>query len=164
MTPDAIALANYFVDLAKENNDEIKQLGLMKRVYITHGFCLAILNKSAINPRFDNVEAWKLGPVIPSVYHSFKHHKNEPITEKSVFVKEVKDDDRYEFITPELQDEDVKKIANFVWGRYKGFSDTAIVELTHNKGTPWHYCYEEGKNNPIPDLVTRAYYSKLIKR
>ena len=164
MAPDAIALANYFVDLAKENNEEIKQLGLMKRVYITHGFCLAVLNKSAINPRFDNVEAWKLGPVIPSVYHSFKHHKNERITEKSVFVKEIKNDDGYEFITPKLQDEGVKKIADFVWERYKGFSDTAIVELTHRKGTPWDFCYEEGKNNTIPDLVTRAYYNKLIKR
>ena len=163
MAPDAIALANYFVDLAQENNEEIKQLGLMKRVYIAHGFCLAILNRSAINPRFDNVEAWKYGPVIPSVYHSFKYNQDKPITVKSVFLKEMKNGE-YEFITPQLQDEGVKKIANFVWERYKGFSDAKLIELTHKAGTPWHFCYEEGMNKEIPDYLTKAYYNKLIKR
>ena len=163
MALNATALANYFVDLAKKNNASITQFGLMKRVYITHGFCLAILNRSVINPRFDNVEAWKYGPVIPSVYHSFKHNQCNPITEKSVCVKEIKDG-KYEFFAPELQDDEVKRIANFVWERYIKFDDKKIIALTHNSGTPWAYCYEEGMNKEIPDLLTKAYYSKLIKR
>ena len=56
----------------------------MKRVYIAHGFSLAINKESLLDKRFDKVEAWKYGPVIPSVYHSFKQYKADPITEKAV--------------------------------------------------------------------------------
>ena len=163
MTPDAIALANYFVDLAQEHNAPITQFGLMKRVYITHGFCLAALNKSAINPRFDSVEAWKYGPVIPSVYHSFKHNQSKPIEDKSIIFKGM-ENGVPQFGEPELQDEEIKQVARFVWNRYVNFTDTEIINLTHRKGTPWAYCYEEGMNKKIPDFVTRAYYNKLIKR
>jgi uncharacterized phage-associated protein len=160
MNTNATAIANYFIDLAKEKQKEIKQFGLMKRVYITHGFSLAILNRSALDPRFDVVEAWKNGPVIPSVYHSFKYNGNNPIKDKSVIV-EFKGRDM-DIKTPELEDEDIKKIAIAVWEKYIDFDDFQLIELLHRKGTPWSLCYREGENNKIPDLYTQAYYEKLL--
>ncbi|MCL2073633.1 MAG: DUF4065 domain-containing protein [Marinilabiliaceae bacterium] len=164
MRLNAISLANYFIDIASSNRMNIYQIGLMKRVYFTHGFCLAILNKSALDPRFDVVEAWKNGPVIPSVYHSFKHFKDNNITEKSFFVTDIKPDGEIVTETPILEDIDVKKIAEFVWRRYLEVSDFDLVQLTHRKGTPWFLCYKEGTNNPIPDLYTELFYKKLIKK
>jgi uncharacterized phage-associated protein len=160
MKTNAISVANYFIDLAKSENAEIRQFGLMKRVYITHGFSLALLDRSALNPRFDVVEAWKNGPVIPSVYHSFKHNRDKPITEQSVIVEWNGED--MNFITPELNDGKIKEVAGFVWNRYGGMSDFKMIELTHKAGTPWALCYSEGENNPIPDTYTKAYYKKLI--
>jgi uncharacterized phage-associated protein len=164
MKPNAISLANFFVDKALTERVSIFQLGLMKRVYITHGFCLAIYDKPALDSRFDVVEAWRYGPVIPSVYHSFKHHGKNPITEKSVIIDV--DPRTYEIsvITPELEDEDVIDVAKAVWQRYAGFSDGRMVELTHREGTPWGMCYEPGKTCEIPDLYTQAFYKKLIKK
>ena len=159
---NAISLANYFIDLAKSNQKNIHQFGLMKRVYITHGFYLALEDKSALDPRFDVVEAWKNGPVIPSVYHSFKHNGNKNITEKSIFVTGILSDGSLNIETPMLQNNDIIKIANFVWGRYINFTDFEMVQLTHRAGTPWDLCYEEGKNNPIPDLYTKAFYKKFV--
>ncbi|MDR0566669.1 MAG: DUF4065 domain-containing protein [Prevotellaceae bacterium] len=137
MNINAIAVANYFVGLANEKGVDLMQLGLMKRVYITHGFSLAILDKSALNPRFDVVEAWKNGPVIPSVYHSFKHNKNNPITEKSVVAEFM--GGKIEYHTPELDESchDVKEVAEAVFEKYINFSDVQMIELLHRSGTPW---------------------------
>lgn len=62
MKDSALSIANYFIDLAQSQSKEIKPLRLMKLVYIAHGFMLAMLNRSVLNPRFDRVEAWKYGP------------------------------------------------------------------------------------------------------
>ena len=163
MRPDATALANYFIDLAVKGNVELRQFGLMKRIYIAHGFCLAHYDMSALDPRFDVVEAWKNGPVIPSIYHSFKHNKNNPIMEKSVIV-DFGDDDGldFDFKTPELSNEKIIHVADFVWDRYMHMTDFELIKLTHRKGTPWAYCYREGKNNPIPDSLTKLFYKKLL--
>jgi len=163
MRSNAISLANYFVDRAVSEQVDIFQLGLMKRVYVTHGFCLAIYDKSALDPRFDVVEAWKYGPVIPSVYHSFKHHGKNPIKEKSVIIDVELP--TYEINTkiPELTDVEVKEVADMVWLRYFNFSDKRMVELTHRQGTPWSMSYQEGKTCEIPDLYTRAFYKKFVK-
>jgi uncharacterized phage-associated protein len=158
MKTSAIAIANHFVDLAQKEEKEIRLLGLIKRVYITHGFTLALYDRTALNQRFDVVEAWKLGPVIPSVYHSFKHFKTDHISEKSIIFT-----DYNKFEIPELEDKDVKKIANSVWNRYFNYSDSDIINLLHQKETPWGYCYVEGENRVIPDHFTQFYYKKLLE-
>ena len=76
MKANALSVANYFIDLAQKDNKLIHLLGLVKRVYIAHGLALAYRHKGLLDPRFDKVEAWKYGPVIPSVYHSFKQNKS----------------------------------------------------------------------------------------
>jgi uncharacterized phage-associated protein len=162
MKTNAIAVANYFIDLAVNNSTGITQFGLMKRVYITHGFTLAYYDKPAIDSRFDRVEAWRKGPVIPSVYHSFKHNESNSITEKSIIP--YLDNGIFKKEEPILEDRDIQIIANTVWLRYINFSDMEMIELLHRPNTPWDLCYEEGKNNEIPDLYTKAFYKKLIKR
>lgn len=163
MKTDAIAVANYFIELAKKANKPIHLLGLVKRVYIAHGFSLAINNKGLINPRFDKVEAWRYGPVIPSVYHTFKQYKAEPITK---FADNMCWDDKTlqpKWIAPVLKDEDDKKVVEMVWKRYINFQDAELVSLTHKKGTPWYLCYIENENVPIPDELTASYYEQLVK-
>lgn len=163
MKVNALAVANYFIELADKDKIEIKLLGLMKRVYIAHGFSLALYHKSLLDDRFDAVEAWKYGPVIPSVYHSFKHLKGDPITmENRAVVLEGLDYSDFEIA--DLKDEDARKIVETVWGRYKNFSDMGLVYLTHQKGTPWDAVYEKDMNHKIPDEYTQLFYTKLIEK
>ena len=163
MKTNALSVANYFIDLAKRSNTPITQLGLMKRVYIAYGFCLAMLDKSILDERFDRVEAWKYGPVIPSVYHSFKQYKDKPITGKTVIMEWDEQKGLAHYVTPELEDKEAKKIVEFVWNRYKGFSESEMVSLTHKDGTPWALCYVPNMNAVIPDSFTKLYYQKLIR-
>lgn len=162
MKDNALAVANYFIELAQKENKPITQLGLIKRVYIAHGFSLAIFHKSLLDPRFDRVEAWRYGPVIPSVYHSFKQFKANPITEKTIVMNWDEKEGVPHFHTPELQDKEAREIVKMVWLRYSKMTDSEMVTLTHRKGTPWDVCYIEGENQQIPDVITENYYKQIV--
>lgn len=163
MKTNALSIANYFIDKAKQEGKQIRPLKLMKLVYIAYGYGLAMLHQSLIDERFDNVEAWKYGPVIPSVYHSFKIYRNNSIKSKTV-VMENDEEGNINFVEPNLSDSDAKALCDYVWKRYNGYSDSDLVTLLHGKGTPWGMVYEEGKNNVIPEFLTQRYYTRLVKR
>lgn len=162
MKTNALSVANYFIDLANKDNKPIHLLGLVKRVYIAHGFALALLHRGLLDPRFDKVEAWKYGPVIPSVYHSFKAFRRDDITKPTIMLHQD-ESGQYDFIEPKIDVEQDKMIVEMVWKRYKDYSDSALVDLTHMRGTPWQVCYKEGENMEIPDSFTELYYKKLVK-
>ncbi|MCF0236632.1 MAG: DUF4065 domain-containing protein [Bacteroidaceae bacterium] len=160
MKPNALSLANLLIKLAAESGLELRPLRLMKLVYFAHGFSIALFNRSLLDERFDVVEAWRYGPVIPSVYHTFKYLKNAPVTPEHYAVTI---DASGQFHTPILQDEDAEKVARYVLDRYKGYTDSDLVTLTHQDGTPWSMVYEAGKNARIPDEYTKVYYAHVVK-
>lgn len=166
MNNNALSVANEFIDLAHaESNNTLTPLKLIKLVYLAHGFGLVFLeeyNKMLIDPRFDKVEAWKFGPVIPSVYHTFKHLQNSLVTIENKAIV-IENEEKLKFITPQLDGELEKKIVRFVWNRYKDLSGSELVTLLHRDGTPWALSYEEGQNNEIPDFLTKTYYKMVVE-
>ena len=162
MEVNALAVANYFVELSERDKVPLHLLGLVKRVYIAHGFSLAITGRPLIDPRFDRIEAWKYGPVIPSVYHSFKHNKYDPIKEPAVIARWSASEAKEKFDVPKLENEDDKRLVELIWKRYIKLSDRDLVSLTHEPGTPWSMAYIEGENRVIPDERTRDYYEKVM--
>ena len=163
MKTNALSVANYFIELANKEEKAIHLLGLVKRVYIAHGFALALLGHGLLDERFDHVEAWKYGPVIPSVYHSFKQYHTSRITKKTD-VMEWNDNLEPTFVKPELTGNDEKTIVEMVWKRYANFSDSDLVSLLHADGTPWRLCYVEGLNCEIPDELTERFYQIVVER
>lgn len=162
MENNALSIANYFIDLAGKNNEKIKPLRLMKLVYIAHGYILAILNKSALNKRFDRVEAWKFGPVIPSVYHSFKIYGSDDIEEKTKIFTDEYSEEIPKIEEPTLEGEEERKVCDFVWKNYRSYSGSDLVTMLHREGTPWSIVYQKGQNVEIPDELTKVYYSNLV--
>ena len=162
MEVNALAGANYFVELSKRYEVPLRLLGLVKRVYIAHGFSLAITGRPLVDPRFDRIEAWKYGPVIPSVYHSFKHNKDKPIKEPAVIARWSASEAKEKFEVPKLTNEDDKRLVELIWKRYIQLSDGDLVSITHEPGTPWSMVYVEGENRVIPDERTRDYYEKVM--
>lgn len=160
--PNALALANYILQLANERGIDIRPLKLMKLVYIAHGFILALLGRSALNPRFDKVEAWKYGPVIPSVYHSFKSYGKDPIDKPTTIFEPSEDGTDFSITEPMLEDKDMRAACQVAFLRFCNFSDSELVAILHKPGSPWDVFYEEGKNNTIPDSATQRYYDVLI--
>lgn len=74
---DVRDVADYFLSKTMfEEEATMSNLKLQKLLYYIQGFHLALYDV----PIFDNdIEAWRHGPVIPSIYHAFKSNGSNPI-------------------------------------------------------------------------------------
>ncbi|RMD63362.1 MAG: DUF4065 domain-containing protein, partial [Planctomycetota bacterium] len=105
----AEAVARYLLYLASKSKEPelITNLRLQKLLYYAQGWSLALRGE----PLFDEtLEAWKHGPVAPSVYHIFKTHGKQSIPQG-----EARKD------SPLLSEED-KAFIKSVWRRYRRYS------------------------------------------
>ena len=152
----ASSVANEFLKLSNEQSSEITNMKLVKLMYIAQGLSLALLERPLFED--DKIEAWKYGPVVPSIYHEFKHFKSDPITAKSVTL----DSNWAHSSEPELTSDDDKKIVQLTWNLYKDSSAEDLVVSTHRPGTPWSLAYTQGKNSVIDNRVIKKYYDKFI--
>ena len=160
----ALAIANYFVRLAKTENKIIRPLKLMKLVYIAHGYILAMLDKPTDGAKLEKVEAWQYGPVFPSVYYSFKDYGRNPIERETSVIdfSRLSCQGNIQY-TPELTNEEEKKVCMFVWKMYGKYTDSTLVSALHAEGTPWKKMFQEGKNIIIPDSLTKKHYENVIE-
>lgn len=163
---NAISIANEFIKRAKaENYKTLTPLKLMKLTYIAYGFGLAFGVKM-IDPRFNKVEAWKYGPVIPSVYHTFKHFVNNNVTELGVVLKDENENGEcvkeVPMFSKEEEDGTAGKIIDLVWKRYKILRADELVTILHAIGSPWQKAYRAGENVEIPENFTERHYDRLV--
>ncbi len=160
----ALAIANYFIELAQKDKKDIRPLKLMKLVYIAHGYILAVLDKPTDGAKLEKVEAWQYGPVFPSVYYSFKQYGREPIDKATTVLNFDKVGEDGFITTPNLSCANEKKVCEFVWRNYgQKFSDSELVSKLHMDGTPWKEFYKQGLNVVIPDKATKRYYTLVAQ-
>lgn len=145
----ATDVANFFISVSlTEKEDYITNLKLNKLMYYAQGWSLARLGK----PLFQSdIQAWKYGPVVPSVYHDYKNCGYSPITV-------VADDYSNSCFSGEQL-----TLLHDVYAEYGRFTGQALTFMTHNPGTPWSQCYMEGENKVIPKQVLADYFSSLPK-
>ena len=74
----ATDIANFLVYLMSDSCDDLTNLKLNKILYYAQGHYLKNYGKPLFE---DAIEAWQHGPVVHSVYHSYKCFNNQPITE-----------------------------------------------------------------------------------
>ncbi|MEW8333492.1 MAG: type II toxin-antitoxin system antitoxin SocA domain-containing protein [Candidatus Thiodiazotropha sp.] len=131
---------------------------LIKLVYIAHGWHLANFNSGLIG---EAVEAWKYGPVIPSLYHSFKQYKNSKITQQKLLFG-----DSGNLIIPTAPPE-LTQFLDAVWDNYSRYSGIDLSAITHQQDTPWYKIWHDngGSNMSgaiIPtDLIKQHYRERL---
>lgn len=158
-TPQAVA--NYFLSKARAEGRGLTPMQLNKLVYIAYGWVLAMKDQCLFDER---IEAWQHGPVIPSLYHEFKHNGGSTIDGESV----VMDPWTEKVMVPtinESYDPELTAILNRVWGFYKGFSGGQLRNLTHQSDSPWTKVYKAGqRHTTIPDDLIRAHYVGLINK
>ena len=145
---NAITIANYFIDKGIQENKPIDQMKVQKLVYFAHGWYLAIANKPLLN---EVIEAWRFGPVIPSLYQVLKHSGNQPIAQPI----------GKDFIA--LDDGELTSYLERIWNLYSPFTGIQLSNMTHEEATPWS-CLSKEFNNQIPgntalgDELIRNYF------
>ena len=73
-----IITANSILDVAFKNANPVTHLKLQKLMYFVYKKYLHDTNKPLFSEYF---EVWTYGPVLPSIYHEFKHYEKRPITD-----------------------------------------------------------------------------------
>jgi uncharacterized phage-associated protein len=150
-----IAIANFFIQKSLDSGTEMTQMKLIKLVYISHGWYLALRGKPLLS---EPVEAWKYGPVVKSVYHEAKKYGNGPITSyfQDVFGN-----------TPMPTDPEVCTFLDRIWDLYGKLNGLQLSALTHKEGTPWYKTWNEENGSKYHsviirnDLIKNHYQSKL---
>ena len=141
----AQVIADDILKLAKRVDMPLTPMQLMKLVYISYGWFLAMQNTKLFD---DRIEAWKYGPVIPNLYHATKHFGRSQIP--------------YSLIadTP-VSRPDLEVFLNSIVEQYGHFSGIALSNLTHREGTPWKRVFEPNVLGiEIPDQYIREHYQR----
>ena len=138
---DPFVIANYLI----ENYEGImRPLQLIKLVYIAHGWFLAFTK--GIPLLREPVQAWKYGPVVPSLYHAVKG--NREIAEPFPMIQSWKD----------VLHQKERKILDETLECYGHFTGTQLSSLTHQEDTPWAKTWDGTFHKDIRDELIMEYY------
>ncbi len=165
-------IANFF--LSKKGH-KITNLKLNKIVYISLGYSLHYRNRDLFE---EDIEAWKYGPVIPSLYHEFKVFGSGVIQKKSTYLEDNMDnmdiedvfkinddeiDNSIRITEPEISkdDKDLNTILEVIFELYDKRTGIALVNLTHQENTPWSISYKNNKQI-IPKELIKKYYDMFL--
>ena len=146
---DSRQVANNLIKISNERGVPMSIMRVLKLAYMTHGWALAIFDEPLVN---DYVQAWRYGPVIPSIYYSFRPHgiydlNPIPLVQESDF------------------DDDTDKLIAVVYALYEDLSANQLSALTHIKGGPWHTKYEPGKRSIIiPNEMIAEHFRDKLER
>jgi len=168
------AVANEFLDRSSKSGLLLTPMQLLKLVYISHGWTLAVTGKPLIR---EPVQAWKFGPVIPSLFHEFKVFGGNPIQRLAHYAELADCDETGEselvVSAPFLpkSDENSIKLIDWVWKVYGSKEGWELSRMTHEKGTPWSKAVDEMKAKhgdwvsgvTIPDDSIRNHYVEIWK-
>jgi len=149
MSYSASTIANYFIK-KYATSGELTPLKLIKLVYVSYGWYLETFENKAplVN---EKPQAWRYGPVFPSLYNNLKQHGKSFVKEPiNCFTSEV------------INDEDARFLDK-VWEIYGQKDGIYLSALTHKDGTPWSETYPKGENLIIPDPLIKDYYKKLLE-
>lgn len=158
MAYDPRAVANAFLDVAWDDGKTISPMKLQKLVYFAHGWHLVLRGIPLID---EHVEAWQYGPVIPSIYHEFKHYGRGPITQHAKSSVELGSGEFciVPYCLPE-DDDFLSELISTIWKGYGGFSAIQLSNMTHEPGTPWDQTWNcaDGIKTDIPNETIRDYF------
>ena len=122
---------------------------VIKLVYLCHGWMLGICGRPLIT---EAAEAWRYGPVVPTVYRAYKSFGGDPI-------------DAVPIDCSSKFDEEQTELMDAVLDAYRDYTAWSLSAITHQPGTPWHTVYRGGwgENAIIPNKLIRKHYEARIR-
>jgi len=133
-------IANYLLYKAHQDGVAITPMKLIKLVYIAYGWYLVREGKRLFA---DKIEAWRYGPVVPSLYHEFKRFGSNPVdtfaVEFSVGTSETS--------FPIAKDQNVLMVVNAVWQFYCKKTGEELSKITHENNSAWSEAWQRSLNS-----------------
>lgn len=148
---DPRAIANKILDIRAESGERLTLMQLIKLVYISDGWSLALLSKPLSS---EHPEAWQYGPVFRSVYQAFAGIGARPVSGRATVGASQMP------VTEEFAPEE-ERLLKMVVGSYGKLSAYTLSNLTHQSGTPWSKAFEQGPYTRIAMDEMRSHFESL---
>ncbi len=159
---NSVAIANTFLEGFGANGG-IEHMKLQKLVYCSYGWWLAHAGLDGPRLTSDGPQIWRHGPVFPDLYHAFKVFGRKQITQMQSTNPFSQPDQVDE------NDEEIRAMIRWVWGRYGHLSGFTLSDMTHKPGTPWYRIAQERDfsvpyNTDIPDEYIFEEFQAIMDR
>lgn len=166
-------VANFFLILSFLNREPVSPLKLIKLTYMTYGCWLAVKGERLFD---EPIEVWNYGPVIPSLYHEFKHYGQRPIMELSnqVELSDEEDGDSFPYekergicipvSKPDVGEEksaELEKAIRWAWKTYAPYTAVELSRMTHAEGSPWDKA-RKSKRKYISDQDIQDHFCEIL--
>jgi len=156
---------NYIIkSLNKKRVTDLTNLKLQKLLYCAYGVHLSLFNERLFN---DEIQAWKLGPVVPVIYQEFKDCGKKAIGPNSL-AGLLRDDFSGEIDFPEFDEIiEINKTKGLFIACHLYGDKTAweLVEMLHAKGGGWQKNYDiKSLGVAIPDEDIRQEFEGSIDK
>lgn len=143
---DAMTIAKWFAAWAESDEGDLSNLKLQKLLYYAQGHYFAANGVPLFS---DPIQAWSHGPVVPSVYHSFKRFESGDV------VLDKNDPFDWGDVDPETTEFLID-----VWETYGAFGAWRLRNMTHAE-PPWRESFEDDRRHiEIPRDVIFQYFSE----
>ncbi len=157
-----LAVANTFIKKKEWGQSvAVEHLKLQKLVYFSHGYSLALWDKSIVSER---PQVWRYGPVFETLYDVLRDFGRGRIESPQPYF--------YPQEQLEMVDENDKKANDIlfkVWERYGHEHSFRLSAMTHKPGSPWHKCAEAHnfrvpRHLEIPDSFIKEEFERILQR
>lgn len=157
----ALAVANKFVRYGLEDGMPVEHLKLQKLVYYSFAWWAASCSDWLFA---DDIEAWRHGPVVRSVWKKFNKFESSLI-DKIAPEFSILDGNIVE-IYPEITDRQIASYLRKIWNTYNRFTGIQISNMTHSLDEPWHKIriLQTADNTPnIPFYLIKSSFESKLK-
>ncbi|MEW6597313.1 MAG: type II toxin-antitoxin system antitoxin SocA domain-containing protein [Pseudomonadota bacterium] len=152
------SIANGFIEMGLRNKRPVDPMKIQKLCYFANGYYLAARKgeESLISESF---QAWKFGPVLPSLYHAVKENGGGSITDYIY----VYDSDLMQTIPapPPEDDRLYNRIRDKVWDYYSQKPSTQLSRITHKPGGAWERTWHEFGGAPNAQIPSEYIFEEF---
>lgn len=147
MDNKSLSVAKYIFNAVEDKH--VTPMQLIKLAYIANGYMLGLHGRTLFD---EKVEAWRYGPVIPSVYKAVRSFGGNKIEN----LDSVADG------TFSQEEKDVMEQVACKYGKYDGIT---LSSATHKPETPWSRTWGQNKSNaPISDDLIENFYKGILQQ
>ena len=131
-------VAKYIINYPDIYVDNLK---LQKLLFYSQAVSLVINKKELFD---EPIEAWDYGPVVRSIYNSYKNIDQQIPKTNEVIDIDIKD----------------VEMIDIALGYYGDMTGPQLITLTHSE-KPWKDAYSKGRNTVITTAAIKSFYSKI---